>query len=1089
MAPKPAADDLAASTAALPWFDTLADGYTESQRHGRPVLVRAGAAWCPWCRVLERELEQPAVRRELTRWTRVALDVDTAPSEARRLAIGSIPALRVLTPAGKLVASRDGAASSAELAAWLREHYTTANAAAPAELVETGTPDAAAIGRLIEQFAERDATLREAAVRRLLPHPQQAAPPVVETLSRGRLAARLTALELLRDWEAPADGLDPWQPETLTADRLETLTQWAAALGESPPAEKSELAPDELAAARSAIDKLLAAEPAEARAIRERLARFGRLLLPEVYERLKLAETDAARERLIELRYRLVAADELVLEWPGGLERLSATDLDTRLRAAEELAARATAADEPLLLELFSDPAPLVREISLGALARLGGTVASGSLVRLLDDPEPNVRAAVLKQMTENPRPNLVPRIADYVARERDADLIVHAVRLLRAIKSAAAHAALRPLLKHESWRVRAEAAEGLGESFDQVHLLGGGNNSDDEKALIEVLTDSDGFVVSRAVAGLRATTLPEAVDPLARVTAAHPELATQVVEVLAGGNLPEDNVTDHLRRLAVHTNASVRAAAITGLGRLLAGKAREDFARALGDPSAEVRIAAADAFFEHLNAVRRGETASQLDPTHMVEVDEAAEAGFLQGFLRLLIPERTGAIAVPAGKEASQPAQPESDEPVEAPLPDSGAVAETDAEKWLRQVRAGQGFEAWEYEMADRLAPMLASDAPEERLAAALPLAALGRDSLAIPVLSETLQSAPNSVARIARALPWLLWDDRKALFDQLVAAAATADELEIVAQLLAEVADRRAAASLWDLLDRPDTGASMAETLRTALERIYFGESWWDESEVAKRQIKLAPDEAARRSRAESRWQRLTALSLLLRLDRAAAAEIAQELYDSATDDTQRLDAFQMLLLAGTKTPATEHAVAGLSHPSPQIRGRALEYLALGAAPLRSAESGEFWLSDGSGEATTLAAASGQPILPEAPPGLTAEPLLPFLRATDARDAALAGYLLVLLDEPQGLEPLIDYWRTHARQEETWRRLVYRAVAYLDDSRHTALLDEIYQDLSREEYADFADFYWTIRIMTGAEALALRKRIRDEVGMDRLR
>src|SRR5206468_8143466 len=113
--------------------------------------------------------------------------------------------------------------------------------------------------------------------------------------------------------------------------------------------------------------QMLAAPAAEATAIRERLARHGRLLLPLVYEQLRTAESDEARQRLTALRYRLVATDELALSWPGGIERLAAPDARTRHRAMDELTNRATSADEPLLLELFSDPEPLVRELALRA--------------------------------------------------------------------------------------------------------------------------------------------------------------------------------------------------------------------------------------------------------------------------------------------------------------------------------------------------------------------------------------------------------------------------------------------------------------------------------------------------------------------------------------------------------------------------------------------------------------------------------------------------------------------------------------------------------------------------------------------------
>ena len=63
-----------------------------------------------------------------------------------------------------------------------------------------------------------------------------------------------------------------------------------------------------------------------------------------------------------------------------------------------------------------------------------------------------------------------------------------------------------------------------------------------------------------------------------------------------------------------------------------------------------------------------------------------------------------------------------------------------------------------------------------------------------------------------------------------------------------------------------------------------------------------------------------------------------------------------------------------------------------------------------------------------------------------------------------------------------------VYRAIAYEDDTSRFPLITEIYERYEQESYY-VREFYWTIRIMTGPDALALRKRIRTEIGMDNLR
>jgi len=64
-------------------------------------------------------------------------------------------------------------------------------------------------------------------------------------------------------------------------------------------------------------------------------------------------------------------------------------------------------------------------------------------------------------------------------------------------------------------------------------------------------------------------------------------------------------------------------------------------------------------------------------------------------------------------------------------------------------------------------------------------------------------------------------------------------------------------------------------------------------------------------------------------------------------------------------------------------------------------------------------------------------------------------------------------------------WKKLVYRAIAVVDDPKYIPVLREIYGKLDQYE---MSEFYWTIRIMTGPEILSFRKQVRDEVGASRL-
>ena len=71
---------------------------------------------------------------------------------------------------------------------------------------------------------------------------------------------------------------------------------------------------------------------------------------------------------------------------------------------------------------------------------------------------------AVYKLLADAPAPEAVPRLVRYAAGEPDTDLVVHAVRVLRAAKTPPAVEALIALTAHPSWRVRAEAIDAAAE-------------------------------------------------------------------------------------------------------------------------------------------------------------------------------------------------------------------------------------------------------------------------------------------------------------------------------------------------------------------------------------------------------------------------------------------------------------------------------------------------------------------------------------------------------------------------------------------------------------------------------------------------
>lgn len=1018
------------------------------------------------------------------------------------------------------------------------------------ELTGNGPPSEAQAARLLAEFRRREATRREAAIRRLIPYPNVAALPAVNVFADGTLSVRLGVFELLTAWKAPIKGLDPWRSETLTKARLQALATWAGKQSTSLAAQApAELSPDELQECRRMIAQMHSATADEAIAIRERLARYASALLPEVYQQLTHAESDQVRQRLTSLRYRLLATDKLVLSWPGGLERLAAMDAQERHRAADELARQAQADDEPLLLELFSDPEPLVREVSLRTLQRVGGTAAGSALVRLLKDPEPNVRAAVLKQLAEKPSVNLVPRIADYLAEEKDADLVVHAVRFLREAKGRAAIDCLIGLLKHESWQVRAEAGEALGKMGGRGNQLGIDEQSDVDEALIELLKDGDSFVVSRAIEALGNASRVEAVDALAQVAGAHPELAVEVVGVLSSSSKYKLASLKHLRQFFHQQDASVRAAAVTGIAALDADGSKTEIGTALQDPASIVRAAAAQAVFGFCENRRQAgaaslsfggeETLEALEEEDVEDIEEMSEDDAEadaedadeehpegSGGEEDLDEEDTGAEDNPTDAEDAEDdadgagaddaahgptdvdegetAESDSeDEDVDEDMDEEGeekdeeeddeATPELTSEEAAAEAdrsltRMQEALPAWIKELATPLTPLLSAEDLDERLAGALSLAALGRAE-AVSAALDAAAGESRLVANAARALPWLPWPMRQSLFERLMASSSV-DDVAAVMAAMAEGSDPRAPDLLWSAFARNDAGGRLAASVLQALQRSYFGQRYYDTSSIPRRKRESVARTIRPRAESGPAWQRLTALEMLLSLDRPQAAEVAgQMLAEQGLDQQLGTGSFQVLLLAQGASIGAKTASATLGSENVSHRRIALRYLAMGPSAIAMLGDGELSLT--ANEPITRYGRSSQPIELEPPRDVEASQLVPILSAQDQASAACAGYLLCLMDHPEGFAPLLDFWSRSGRADPAWTKLVYRAAAVLDSADSMPLLAEIYANMVKDPDridSGLSDFYWTIRVMTVPEALTLRKRIRDEVGVDNL-
>ena len=411
---------------------------------------------------------------------------------------------------------------------------------------------------------------------------------------------------------------------------------------------------------------------------------------------------------------------------------------------------------------------------------------------------------------------------------------------------------------------------------------------------------------------------------------------------------------------------------------------------------------------------------------------------------------------------------------------------------EWLKNFRAGTGRPPWMDQTMGSLSAMLSAAQAEERVAAAIPMIALGQDQKALPVLLASAKAEGAQRAAAAEALPWLPSPQRLDLFRQLRAMDLSQQALLAAINALAVIPDSEAEKALWDVLGERQDLATTGEVL-SALRTSYFGSSYGTGSQVRPADRAAIITVAKARVAGGTEMQQVVGLILLLATSPADAAEAGKAVYqETKNSDYLRMDGLAVHLLAQSPADSDKDAVAVLQSGATALRRVALLYLATREESLRTLRE-TLYLNFDNPSLTTVRYTSSpdgtpMPITPTAPAGLAPDVLRPILGDPDRQQAAYAGYLLSLLHEADGFEPLATYWRENGKTDDATRKLVYRAAAALNDDKLTAVLAEVYASYEKQTYY-VREFYWTIRGIQGPQILELRKRIRQEIGMDGLR
>lgn len=1050
---------------------SLADARSAAQKRSAPIVAVVITDDCPACDRLLATLAAPDLDKALKRWVLAVIDAARNPADARALRVESAPTLVVLTPAGRLIASRDRDLNPPDLVKWLSAQFA---AAEPRPVAGDDAPlDDAAVQRLVKDFAARDPAVREAAVRRLTPAPKLAAEAVVAAYAGGPLQAKLAAFELLQTWAAPLEGNgDPWEPKNLTPVRIDALRAWARA--PDVPAPKA-LTPESLAQVCEELDRLVLADDVDAPAIRERLVRFGNHLKSELDSRLGGTPTDQTRQRLTALRYRLAASHALALAWPDGFDRLASGRQPVRQQAVKELENRVSPRDEPLLLELFGSPDPYLREISLRILHRNSTKTVSESLIKLLYDPDPNVRSAVLKQMLDVPNPAAIEKLEKYIAWETEVDLVVNAVRALREIGTKESTDKLAGLLGHAHWQVRAEAVDGIGKALKYQNDAW---STDLRKKSAKLLEDPEGYVVGKALGVVGDQVTPEELGKLARRL---PDLAPSVVRMM-GQMRGKDNYYGHgaapaiaeLKKFAADKRDDVRAAAVTSLTWLAplstdANQLEAELTAALKDPAPPVRLAAMSAIYQHFWYQR----------------SNASNSGGGRGSGDVF---EDPAFA-PQGLVPAPPKKSLLDNILG--LFQKGPKKDPDTPEWATAMR--KGAPPWILKSRPIFAAALKStDAGERFVAAALEMA-LGDAEAAPAVAAEAIEKDSSHMQQAAQLIGWLPRSKQLGFFESLHARSHTIDG---TLTLLDIAGGEKLAvqAHVWKLAE---SGALKGEHGNAFIQAVRSVYQFPDPNQSRHRRT-YNPDPnkpVAPPAEVKERFKtflesgsddiKIIMLGLLTVISSDEALAAARAAFaDPAVAPAYRRDMAQIEILLAPHAEGTKRAVELLSDRDPAVRRLALEKIGsdFSQFPFGLVRQTYFNVNQQQHYSSYR-----DVTFPRLPAKLDLAALRRFLTDDQPDSVALAAFLLVAAEDPDGWEPLYRVYKAHPDDWNTIK-LVYTAIAILGDDSKTPILEEIAGRIAKDNTYIYRPFYWTIRVIDGPNVLNLRKRIRQDVGMKNL-
>lgn len=522
----------------------------------KPIIVFFTLPNSPDClRLKQFTLENSLLQTPLRKFERVETDLAQRPELAMVFHISQVPTLVIVESDGRIRDSMEGYRTAKEVNAFLTrfiDRYLQSEDLLPViDELKTGHASG-------EQWRKALLAMGEPNARRTL---QLLAGSLSEKdrshlaacLGDERLSVRLGALDLLEELNSSPPAFDPWAdlnlPEQKSALAAWDLWARSGGAGGTPPTGMT----------RQDVDRhirdVIGDDQERARVAMHALYNGGKPVAGWLVDYVKTTPelNENALRRIKEVQYALVIPPSAGIEPLSLAHRILWGNQDVRIRSIRQLA-DCGFGPSAILVDLLKHPDTLIRETAVDVLFQTAGDRAVPHIKDFLaTEKDPDIIFAVLRHLADTKSFDSQTILESYFNHENE-DLVIAAIEGVVEISVRSLGSKMVPLLKDKRWRVRVAALDAIckkgGPDSDLVDNFRGKKITVSRQVsdpVVACLDDPDEFVRHTAAATLGELKADHAVGDLKKAYNTYPEMHGIVLNTLIelNADIPDSFVDD----------------------------------------------------------------------------------------------------------------------------------------------------------------------------------------------------------------------------------------------------------------------------------------------------------------------------------------------------------------------------------------------------------------------------------------------------------------------------------------------------------------------------------------------------------------